>query len=483
MPNIESSFQKMINETRFLISFNFSGFYFPLFKYTTELLYDGYSIPDKYITTENRILHQYPKIYKKLAERDNLELIEKLLKLDRNGIAGKNINHVMKGAAKAGNIKILKWCIKNNYALHKSTTASAVKGNQLEPLKWLVKNCKINSYDIECALKKGNMEIFEYLVTIKPNINKLCNIIARHGHFDIIKDCYSNGASINDIACGAASGGHLDILKFAYAHGGQLYKYFTCKHTHIFEWLIQNNYFQYNKQIVANVASSGNLDCLQFIYSKGFNILHKIVFESAVLGRNIEMITWLHNINCPVDVEAINMTIFTPYKKHFTSSPTILKLLLSWNCPVSKNACTAAASDGDLEILKILHEHDCMIDDRIINKAAINGHLHVIIWALEHGCVWNTNTCRNTIVWNLLEVLKWLRGIDRDKCDLKSNETKICPWNRSVYLNAIVNNKFDVLKFAFENDCKFDATCYNAAMKSNDKYIVNFVKKNYRYGK
>jgi len=47
--------------------------------------------------------------------------------------------------------------------------------------------------------------------------------------------------------------------------------------------------------------------------------------------------------------------------------------------------------------------------------------------AREHGCRWNATTCKNTISNYHFNALKWLRGIDRDKYILKSNETEICP--------------------------------------------------------
>uniref|UniRef100_A0A6C0CA55 Uncharacterized protein n=1 Tax=viral metagenome TaxID=1070528 RepID=A0A6C0CA55_9ZZZZ len=86
MTKIESEFQDMINGTKIFCKNSISGFYFPLYKFTIELLFDGYVIPDKYIVLENRILHQYDKIYEQLAERGYMALIEKMLPLCDNMI-------------------------------------------------------------------------------------------------------------------------------------------------------------------------------------------------------------------------------------------------------------------------------------------------------------------------------------------------------------------------------------------------------------
>ena len=43
MPNIEKDFQKMINSTKYLDEIKFTSFDNSLYKYTIELVYDGYS--------------------------------------------------------------------------------------------------------------------------------------------------------------------------------------------------------------------------------------------------------------------------------------------------------------------------------------------------------------------------------------------------------------------------------------------------------
>src|SRR5579863_9306463 len=65
MKQIESNFQQMIDRTNYFHDENFNGFDNSLYKYTIELIHDGYYhlILDKYFIPENRILHQYLKIW------------------------------------------------------------------------------------------------------------------------------------------------------------------------------------------------------------------------------------------------------------------------------------------------------------------------------------------------------------------------------------------------------------------------------------
>jgi hypothetical protein len=124
MPKIELTFQKMINDTRFLCKTNFSGFYFPLFKFTIELLFDGYDIPDKYIIPENRVL-RYPKIFKYLTNKKTI------LKL--NPVV---VDYLFKGAI--NNMQLLKWCVRH-FDIPENAAAAAVKYNNFVALKFLVK--------------------------------------------------------------------------------------------------------------------------------------------------------------------------------------------------------------------------------------------------------------------------------------------------------------------------------------------------------
>src|SRR5438045_743190 len=132
MAQIEKEFQKMINDTKFFFSMNFTGFYNPLYKYTIELIYDNYYhlIPNKYIISENRIMYQYKKIYYRIGLNGNLRMIK--LFNQKNRISDMNSSYVIKGAAIGGHLNILKWMQGNNYSLDSKTIAYAAKGEKME---------------------------------------------------------------------------------------------------------------------------------------------------------------------------------------------------------------------------------------------------------------------------------------------------------------------------------------------------------------
>lgn len=78
MSSAEAAFQNMINDTAFVSKRYFSGFVFPLYKFTVELLYDDYEIPDLYMSEDNIILYSYNQIYQSLGKKGNLKLIKRL---------------------------------------------------------------------------------------------------------------------------------------------------------------------------------------------------------------------------------------------------------------------------------------------------------------------------------------------------------------------------------------------------------------------
>jgi len=473
MPLAESVFQKMVNDTYIFYECYYSGLYNSLYKYSIELIYDGHEIPDKYIIVENRILHQFPKIYKKLAERGSLELIQKMLSLNRNSHGRKNAKYVMFGAAKAGNIEILEWMIQNKYKHYERTTAYAANANQIETLRWLIEHdFKISSFATYCAAGKGHMDILKFLV-IDQNCEADAYLAAVNGQFEVVKYLYSiDPSSLRDICNGACQSDNLDILKFAYDKGGKVDEYdINCKHMHVLDWLIDNNHIQLNIGIARGLAESGNFECLQFLHHK-FSVLDSRVFSRAVSGRNIEMIKWLHALGSPFDKEATRAAVDLQYGFKKRGSLIILKLLVEWGCEIDLDVLGIAARNGDLEILQYLHSLGHVLNDEVIACAATNGHLHVIIWCRKQGCGWNADACQRIVAYNHLNVLRWLRGFERDACELESDEKEICLWNEEVCWEAIRYGHVDVLKFALENGCEFSRESYESAIKFTKKIDI-----------
>jgi hypothetical protein len=482
MPELETTFHKMLNDTGYFHFRNYSALYIPLHKFTIELIFDHREIPDKYIILENQILHHFPKIYKKLTERGQIATIEKMLLLNRNNHADDNVEFVAHGAAKSGNIKLLRRLYQQDYQFNFLTTGAAAKAGKIKTLKWLIDHhAKLNDFVSRGAIKKGHMKILKYLIIDKRFTSR--NGIfwaASYGRLKMIKFLLQsvNSASLDHVIDGAAAGGHLEILKFAFEHGQKMKtENFSCKHLHILQWLIENGHFKYAPEIIDSIALDGKLDCLQYLHSKGYNIFSKNVLTNAITSRNVELIYWLYDIcpdKSPSNKYAIGAALTSLDKYDTHGSLLILKLLVNWGYSLANCDCTIPARNGDLDILQYLFELGCKLNENVINAAAKYGHLHIIIWCRQQGCDWSADTCRKTAQWNHLHVLKWLRGFDRKGSD----ETEICPWDARICIDAIlIPNHIDVLEFALENGC-WESEC-RAVLKLKDHAIIGRINNYY----
>jgi hypothetical protein len=103
-------------------------------------------------------LCQIPKIYKKLIKRNELTLVQKMLKLNDGSCIKANVMAMTRSAAKTGNIYVLNWIVEN-YGRYSDITSYAAKGGQMETLKWLIeRGFTIDEYmTASFAAGNGNM--------------------------------------------------------------------------------------------------------------------------------------------------------------------------------------------------------------------------------------------------------------------------------------------------------------------------------------
>lgn len=218
MPKIEKEFQAMIVKTKFFYTRNYTNFTNPLYKYSIELIYDNYPIPDKYVIPENRIMHQYKKIYYQLAIRGNLDMLKKLLSLNRNNCLGNNADYAMEGASFSGNLEILKWMEKNGYKFNRFTVAYASKGNQFETLRWLFEHkCPHDELCVAYACELGNIDMVKWLLDVKKckiDSYPIC-LAGSSSHFDIVKYLYEKYPKLDyEFTTSVGKSGHLNILQW-----------------------------------------------------------------------------------------------------------------------------------------------------------------------------------------------------------------------------------------------------------------------------
>jgi len=129
------------------------------------------------------------------------------------------------GAARRGNLEMVKYCVANECPIGEYACENAADGGHLEVLKYLREEVKApwDSWTAYCAAKSGHLHILEYLVERK---------------FD----------KYNEEACyRAAEKGHLDCLKYLHETAKAPWNYLAVRDAHKFnhtdcvQYLLDNN--------------------------------------------------------------------------------------------------------------------------------------------------------------------------------------------------------------------------------------------------
>ena len=110
---------------------------------------------------------------------------------------GHKVSEFSDGAAKAGNLTVIKWLLQQGYRPNYWTGAAAAETGQVHVLQYLQ----------EQGWSFGN------------NIT-ICSAAARHGQLSALKFAHENGIPwYSGVCTEAANAGHLDILKYACENG------------------------------------------------------------------------------------------------------------------------------------------------------------------------------------------------------------------------------------------------------------------------
>jgi hypothetical protein len=464
----ELIFQKMINRTKYFYSGNYTGFYNPLFKYTIELFYDNYTIPDHYIIPENRVLHQYKKIHYKTGQRGDLDFIKKLLSLSE-----KYADWISYGAAKGGHIVVLEW-MNDEYGFNAYITRYAAGYQNINILKWLRKAAYIGMDDmaVNYAAKGGNLDMLKWVLKYTDCSDEVLWYASMGKHLHIMKYLAEKYPKTtvelqDDFYCSVGGSGDLEIVEWTIknlgANKSQMVE--ICRgagigsHIHILEH-IKNNYEVDIDNLVCNsiILYGGSLSCLKWAVSHGF-YLSKESCELASNNDDLEMLKWLVDNNCLLSSNCY---------MHATKCGNIeiLKYLKEKNIPFSiyHNLCNIAADNGYLDIFKWCIENGLKIRKGIMYIAAENGHLELMKYAKLIGCEFDGSEYPVAIDYAHLDVLKWLKEND---CHMDDDE--------GICMSAINNGHLHILQWLMENKFTCGVKSHKLALKMRNEKIIRYL--------
>ena len=464
MPNAEKDFQEMINSTKYLDEIKFTSFDNPLYKYTIELVYDGYShlIPNRYVVPQNRILHYYYNVYYRIAKNGNLDMLKLMLQIRNPPNLKDNIDWTVRGAARGGHKNILEW-VMQKYKINYRATEYAAKGNHFELLKWLYdKGIKLTDTGNAYSVKTGNMEMIKWFFERNDYVDDGClHYAVKNNNMDLVKWLYEkDNESLWALCDHAIAEGKLEILKWTLNRGFvmQSKSPYSCSmhggHIEILEWLKENGYIKVSKQIKKerlydrkkskalsiNAAWANNFQTLKWAYENTFPISPEVCKKTALNG-NLEILEWyVENVGELTDDPSVDAV----EGGHLE----VLKWILKKGIKMSNKLCATAAWYGHFDLLKWLHENGCPWTSKTCVNAARMGHFSILKWAYEKGCPLSAQCCANTARYGHVEILKWLRekGCDWD-CDLG---TEAVQYNSVYIIEWFTRNGYKIHPIVYE---------------------------------
>lgn len=189
-------------------------------------------------------------------------------------------------------------------------------------------------------------------------------------------------------------------------------------HVGVLLWLTNNNIFEIrNTQVIFTAAKFGQFQVVQWLRS-----LNPVcpwdeeTFAGAILSQNNQLIQWMMNQNCPIDITAhrsaaevgskeiilwlknqrqIDWDELVPFDALTATrtdnstqiSPEEMCLwLIDQGCPANSNLCNWAAEHGHLHLLQIFHSKGIQITSETICDATRTDRLEIVSWLLTNYC-------------------------------------------------------------------------------------------------
>src|SRR6266576_1405084 len=143
-------------------------------------------------------------------------------------------------------------------------------------------------------------------------------------------------------------------------------------------------------------------DIIKSIFTKNQNANISQFLEHAICIDNFPLIEWLLSFS---DFKDSRVTQYAIKEKKFR----IAKYLINRGFPLTKELCSEAAIQGDLDFLIYLRSRDCPWDTtEMCSCAAVGSDVEVLKYAHENGCPLTERTCYHAACGGHLEVLKYL---------------------------------------------------------------------------
>jgi len=202
-----------------------------------------------------------------------------------------------------------------------------------------------------------------------------------------------------------------------------------------------------------------------------YEIMDEAHFCTRVTSTDkLELLKWVREEkNCEWDYNTAGMSAMI-------GNLEMLKYCVANECPIDEDACSSAASEGQLECLKYLHEEvQAPWDYETASQAAENGHLHILEYLVERKYdQYDKMACTQAACCGEFDCLKFL------------HETAKAPWDSDAVRYAHENNHSECVLYLLDNDCPLpegwqysDGTLFgeptiNAAAKQGNLEMIQY---------
>lgn len=184
----------------------------------------------------------------------------------------------------------------------------------------------------------------------------------------------------------AASFGHICVFEWAgakHVDGWKSNQTFICAIDHsridILEWLLERRLVPW--RAVDFATEHGKLQVLRWMKKRNLisSRVPKDVWYQTAYSGHIDVLEFLleNGFTPHASVMAGGMD---SYRRH------VLEFARDHNVGWNEQACTHAASAGNLRVLQWLRENNCPWNATVIFQARRQGHTDIVEWAINNGC-------------------------------------------------------------------------------------------------
>ena len=303
------------------------------------------------------------------------------------------------------------------------------------------------------AIKRGRVEIVEYLAPIRACGTEAISAAAEVGQLECLQILHRNGHVWDSSACTlATTGGHLDCLRYLHENGCPWsipdmhsvvtrYNQLPCLKYMIEQGVPWDNLSNF-------IATYGNLDMLKYAVENGCTFTNS-ASEAAAQHGHVECLRYLlYEVKSPASPDAL-------LKACRHGQLACVQLLHEYDAAWTVDACTAAISSGSLSCLKYVHESGCPWNMFTSIVAARSGDFDMLYYLLSNGCPYCTQILEHVISSVAEGALQCFKYLTED-VPIEKQVVMNKMFKESLLSEAFARGNYYIVQYLFERDpaCK-----------------------------